>query len=221
MELIIGKNILKANDKIAASNQARLNAAAVFGVNIIGSPGCGKTTLLEALSRKLSQDVSFAVIEGDLATSRDAERMDALGVPVIQINTDGGCHLDASMVASAIDQIDLKPIELLLIENVGNLVCPSAYRLGEQLRIVVLSVAEGDDKVAKYPGTFKQADVLALNKMDLLSHVDYDLERVRSDLSKISPNMLTFELSAKSGLGMDHLARWLKEKCKNFQADQT
>ena len=212
MEIIVAKEILKANDQIAGTNQEKLVNAGVLGINIMGSPGSGKTTLLEILVPLLKNDLNFGVIEGDLATSRDAERLEFLQVPSVQINTGGACHLDAAMVASALTNIKLNDLDILFIENVGNLVCPSAYRLGEHLRLVVLSVAEGDDKVAKYPSIFGNIDAVIVNKTDLLPYTEYDMDRVRSDLKKITKEIPFFLLSARTGDRIDELAEWLKEQ---------
>ena len=177
MKIVAAKKLLKANDQLAEENRARFNAAGVFVVNIVGSPGCGKTTLLEDLLGKLKTRLAPAVIEGDLASSIDAERIDKLGVPVVQINTDGACHLDATMVAAAADGFDLAKIDLLVIENVGNLVCTAGFDLGEHLRVVILSVSEGDDKIAKYPTIFQKSDALLITKTDLLKYSNFSVER--------------------------------------------
>ena len=175
MKIVAAKSILKANDQLAAENRARFDAAGVFCVNVVGSPGCGKTTLLEAVLASLPPHIAPAVIEGDIAGSIDAQRIEALGLPVVQINTDGACHLDANMIASAADGLDLEQLNLLMIENVGNLVCTAGFDLGERLRIVILSVSEGDDKAVKYPAIFQSADALAVTKIDLLPHSDFRL----------------------------------------------
>lgn len=216
MKIVIAKKILTANDEIAADNLARLDRAGVYCINILGSPGAGKTSLLEKLAAPLAKKLRLGVIEGDLATSRDAERIDALGIPTVQINTEGGCHLDANMVKTALDSLALDDLDLLLIENVGNLVCPSGYRLGERHRIAVLSVAEGDDKVAKYPTMFQRVDTLVVNKIDLLPHVDYDLKRVYTDVQKIAPKIKMLEISARTSEGIESVAEWLTQKREEF-----
>jgi len=216
MKIVIAKKILAANDEIAADNLARLDQAGVYCVNTLGSPGAGKTSLLEKLAEPLAQKLRFGVIEGDLATSRDAERIEVLGIPTVQINTVGGCHLDANMVKTALDSLALDSLDLLLIENVGNLVCPSSYRLGERHRIVVLSVAEGDDKVAKYPTMFQRVDTLVVNKIDLLPHVDYDLKHVYTDVQKIAPEIKMLEVSARTSEGIASVAEWLIQKQGEF-----
>ena len=164
---------MKANQQLAAENRARFDAAGVYVVNVVGSPGCGKTTLLEGLFAELRGRLRPAVIEGDIAGAIDAERIQALGLPVVQINTDGACHLNANMIASAVGEFELGGVDLLAIENVGNLVCTAGFDLGEHLRIVVLSVSEGDDKAVKYPAIFQGSDALVITKTDLLPHSNF------------------------------------------------
>ena len=212
MEIVIAKDILKANDQIAEENRLKLDQADVYCVNFLGSPGSGKTTLLEAIAPHITNQSPFGVIEGDLATSRDAERIETLGVPAIQINTGGGCHLDANMVGSALKNLNLNNLDLLFIENVGNLVCPAGFRLGERLRVVVLSVTEGDDKIAKYPTMFSAVNALVVNKIDLLPYLDFDLNKIKSDINVVAPNIDIFSLSAKTGEGAADFAEWLVQK---------
>jgi hydrogenase nickel incorporation protein HypB len=211
MELVLAQKVLKANDQLAQNNRARLDAGGTYAVNLLGSPGAGKTTLLEAALPLLQARLKVAVIEGDLATSRDAERIEKAGAPAVQINTGGGCHLDAGMVASALDSLDAA-LDLLFVENVGNLVCTAGFDLGERLRVVVLSVAEGDDKVEKYPPMFTGIDAVALNKIDLLPHVDFDVEKTRANLRRLSPDARVFELSARTGAGIAEFADFLVER---------
>jgi hydrogenase nickel incorporation protein HypB len=212
MKIVAATKILKANDKLADENRVALDAAGVFGVNIVGSPGCGKTTMLEALFAKLGDKLALGVIEGDIASSIDAERIDALGVPVVQINTDGACHLDAAMISAAADDLDLNAIDLLAVENVGNLVCTAGFDLGEHLRLVLLSVPEGDDKIAKYPAIFQGSDALVVTKTDLLPHFDFKVDRVAADMKHLAPEARVFEISATTGHGMDDLGGWLLER---------
>jgi hydrogenase nickel incorporation protein HypB len=212
MKIVAAKKILKANDQLAEDNRRRLDAAGVFGVNIVGSPGCGKTTLLETLFAQFGEKVALAVIEGDIASSIDAERIDALGVPVVQINTDGACHLDATMIQAATDNFDLPKLDMLMIENVGNLVCTAGFDLGEHLRIALLSVPEGDDKIAKYPAIFRGSDALVITKVDLLPHFDFDVDRLKADMKALAPEAPVFELSARVGTGMEEIAGWLGER---------
>jgi hydrogenase nickel incorporation protein HypB len=209
MQIVLAKRILHANDRIAQDNRGKFDAAGVLAVNVLGSPGAGKTALLEAILPILGERCRAAVIEGDLATSRDAERIEAVGVPCVQINTDGGCHLDAGMVASAMDALDLAALDVLFIENVGNLVCTAGFDLGESLRIVVLSVAEGDDKVEKYPPMFSGVDAVFLNKIDLLPHTDFDPERVQENLRRLSPEASILRVSARTGEGVGACAEWI------------
>jgi len=212
VKIVTAQNILKANDQLAEENRARLRAAGVFGVNLLGSPGAGKTTLLEALFRQLRGRARPAVIEGDIAGTIDAERIDALGVPVVQINTGGACHLDASMVASAMRQFELPSIDLLVVENVGNLVCPAAFDLGENLRIVVLSVSEGDDKAVKYPAIFQGSHALFITKIDLLPYTNFDPQRITADMQRLAPEAAIFQVSALKGDGIAAAADWLAAK---------
>jgi len=213
MKIVAAKKILKANDQLAAENRARFDDAGVFGVNVVGSPGAGKTTLLEALFSHLKGRLNPAVIEGDIAGSIDADRMEKIGVPVVQINTDGACHLDANMIASAARELDLKGIDLLAIENVGNLVCTAGFDLGEHLRVVVLSTSEGDDKAAKYPAIFQGSDALFITKTDLIPHLNFDAERITADMKRLAPEAAVFQVSATGGQGIPSAAQWLAEKC--------
>ena len=214
MKIVAAKKILKANDQLAEENRARFGAAGVFAVNLVGSPGSGKTTLLEALFARLEGRLAPAVIEGDIAGSIDAERIDAMGVPVVQINTEGACHLDANMIAAATQEFDFEPVDVLVIENVGNLVCTAGFDLGEHLRIDVLSVPEGDDKLAKYPAIFQGSDALVIAKTDLLAHIDFDVDRVVSDMKRLAPKADIFQVAALKGDGVPALAEWLDAKCR-------
>ncbi|MGA2033305.1 MAG: hydrogenase nickel incorporation protein HypB [Thermoguttaceae bacterium] len=214
MKIVAAKSILKANDQLAAENHARFDAAGVFTVNVVGSPGCGKTTLLEALFARFQGTVTPAVIEGDIAGSIDAERIQALGIPVVQINTDGACHLDANMIARAAAELDLERMDLLIIENVGNLVCTAGFNLGEHLRIVVLSVSEGDDKAVKYPAIFQGSHALFITKIDLLPHSNFSTARIMADMKRLAPAAEIFQVSAVTGDGIAGAAQWLAAKCR-------
>lgn len=213
MKVEIGVKALGANERQADLNRRRLLEAGWVAVNLLSSPGSGKTSLIEAVLPRLRARCDVAVVEGDVETARDADRVAGAGGRAVQIETRGACHLDARMVSRALDELDLgRPQRgwgLLLIENVGNLVCPAEYLLGEELRVVLLSTPEGDDKVAKYPEVFRTADVVVLNKMDLAPHLDFRLERVREDLQAVHPGVPVFPLSARSGEGVDPWLDWL------------
>lgn len=214
MKIVAAKKILKANDQLAAENRAQCEAAGVFAVNVVGSPGAGKTTLLEALFAHLKGRIKPAVIEGDIAGSIDADRMEKIGVPVVQINTDGACHLDAVMIASAAKEFDLADVDMLVIENVGNLVCTAGFDLGEHLRIIVLSTSEGDDKAVKYPAIFQGSDALFITKTDLLPHLNFNIERITADMKRLAPDAPVFQVSALHGDGIPAAAEWLAEKLR-------
>ena len=212
MKIVAAKKLLKANDQLAEENRAKFNAAGVLCVNLVGSPGCGKTTLLEGLFAAVRGRIRPAVIEGDIAGSIDAQRMEAIGVPVVQINTDGACHLDAAMIAAAMTDLDLQAIDLLVIENVGNLVCTAGFDLGERVRVAALSVTEGDDKVVKYPAIFQGSDAVAITKMDLVALTNFRPQRVFDDVARLAPEAPVFPVSAIKGDGLDKLADWLLGK---------
>ena len=188
---------------------------------MVGSPGSGKTTLLEALFAHLKGRLKPAVIEGDIAGSIDADRMEKIGVPVVQINTDGACHLDADMIAIANQELDLAAVDLLVIENVGNLVCTAGFDLGEHLRIVVLSTSEGDDKAVKYPAIFQGSDALFITKIDLLPHLNFNVERITADMKRLAPEAPVFQVSALHGDGIPAAAEWLAERMPNESVDRT
>ena len=214
MEIQVMKNILGENDRIAAENQAMFKDKGVYVLNLMGSPGAGKTSVLEKTMEHLKDKLSLAVIEGDLFTSKDAERIDKYGVPVIQINTAGGCHLDAAMVQKAAASLDLAALDLLIVENVGNLVCPAEFAVGEQEKAVVLSVTEGADKPLKYPLMFKEAAVALLNKVDLLPYCDFDMQGARDDITALHPGIEVMEVSCTKGDGIAEWCRWLEERAK-------
>jgi hydrogenase nickel incorporation protein HypB len=219
MKIVSATKILKANDQLAAGNRARFASHGVLAVNLVGSPGAGKTTLLEGLFRQFGPRVSPAVIEGDIAGRIDADRMERIGVPVVQINTEGMCHLDAQMVAAAADGIDCSRANMLFIENIGNLVCTAGFDLGEHLRIVALSVPEGDDKIVKYPAIFRRSNALAITKIDMLPYCSFDIQRVRNDMTRLAPGAEVFEVSALRGTGLAPLAEWLAAvRAKTFPA---
>jgi hydrogenase nickel incorporation protein HypB len=208
----VRQNVLATNDGYAKANRERLDASKTVAFNLISSPGAGKTTLLESTIRKLGNTVPLAVIEGDLQTDRDAARIRETGAQVYQINTGEGCHLDAHMVGHAMDHLTIPKRGVLFIENVGNLVCPASFELGEAYRVVVLSVAEGDDKVEKYPSSFRRADLLIINKVDLIDHVDFSIEQCRETMKALNPKALVLELSARTGTGIDDFCEWVRSK---------
>ena len=222
MKIDVKQDLLSLNNAVAAENRALFNSKNVFAINIMGSPGAGKTTLLERLITQINDDAVMAVIEGDLATARDAQRIAAHNVPVIQINTDGGCHLDAEMIAKVVKGFHLDQTDLLLIENVGNLVCPATYDLGEDLRMVVLSITEGEDKPGKYPIAFMEADIVILNKMDLNDYLDTDTDNLIADIVNIKPQIKIFPTSCRNGkiTGIDELAAYIIEAVKIKKQDK-
>ena len=209
MEVRVMKNILGANDQVAAENRAMFAEKGVYVLNLMGSPGSGKTSVLEKTMERLKDKVRMAVIEGDLFTSKDAERIDRHGVPVIQINTAGGCHLDAPMLQQVAPQLDLDSLDLLIVENVGNLVCPAEFAVGENEKAVVLSITEGADKPMKYPLIFKESAVAVLNKVDLLPYCDFDMAAATEDILTLHPGMKVIEASCAKGEGIEEWCEWL------------
>ena len=212
MEIKLMKNILGANDEIAALNRKMFSARGVVVMNLLGSPGSGKTTLLEKTLAHLDDKIKIAVIEGDLFTAKDAERIERAGVEVIQINTAGGCHLDAPMIRNACDSLNLDAIDLLIVENVGNLVCPAEFDIGENFKATVLSITEGDDKPLKYPLIFKESEVVLLNKIDLLPFTNFNLQTAREDLTTLHPTIKIFETSCTKETGLDDWTEFLLER---------
>jgi hydrogenase nickel incorporation protein HypB len=204
--------ILEANDRMAGEVRKRLAAAGVRAINLISSPGAGKTSLLEATIPRLASRMRVGVVVGDVATTRDAERIAALGVPAVQITTQamgGACHLEAAAVRLALDRLDLSKLDLLVVENVGNLVCPAEFDVGEEAKVTLLSVTEGEDKPLKYPRTFRVSSLAVITKMDLVPHLRFDLEALRRNLRKVHPKLPVLELSAQTGQGMDAWLDWL------------
>ena len=209
------KNILGENDKIAEENRKLFSDKKVFVINLMGSPGSGKTSLLEKTIAKLKDKIKMAVIEGDLFTAKDAERIENHNVPVIQINTAGGCHLDAPMVKRAAESLNLDELDLIIVENDGNLVCPAEFDVGENVKVVVLSITEGDDKPLKYPLIFKESAVAILNKIDILKFTNFNLESAREDLTTIHPNIKIIETSCTDDTGINDWCEWLKNSVSN------
>lgn len=211
MKITLRTDVLTNNNKAAEYNRELFMSSKTLVINLMSSPGAGKTTLLEETVRHLSGKYRIAVIEGDLATERDADRIRALGAKAVQINTHGGCHLDARMVAATLPEFDLEETDILFIENVGNLVCPSGYDLGQQHKVAVLSVPEGNDKIPKYPTMFMRTELVLLNKVDLLPYLDFDVEEARQDLEGINPDSSMLSVSAKTKEGLDQWFRWIEE----------
>jgi hydrogenase nickel incorporation protein HypB len=202
---------LDANERLAAQYRQRFAQAGVKVLNLISSPGSGKTTLLEQTLKRLRGRLNVGVIEGDIQTTEDAQRVAACGVKAVQIETQGACHLDGNMLGGALDAFDLDSLDLLIIENVGNLVCPVEFDLGEHMKLAVLSVTEGDDKPSKYPHLFSAAGVLVVNKIDLLPYLDCDLDRIHDTCRALNPDIKIFDLSCRSGQGLDPWVDWLED----------
>ncbi len=215
MKVKVVTNILEANDRIAAENKKRFDDAGVFVMNMMSGPGAGKTSLLERTIQDLSAKIRIGVIEGDIAGADDAERIDKLGIPVVQINTGGGCHLDANMITGVLEDLPpLKDLDLLIIENVGNLVCPAEFKLGEHMKAMLLSVAEGHDKPLKYPQMFQESSALVLNKIDLLPYTDTDIGKIRKDSLSLNPDLKIFEVSCRTGQGIAAWTDWVRTLVK-------
>ena len=208
-KVTIAQNILAVNEHVAEKIRQELTSRGIRTLNFMSSPGAGKTTLLERTIERLRDRLDIGVIEGDVETSADAQRIEAAGAQTVQINTRGACHLEAHMIREALAGLELAEIDLLIIENIGNLVCPADWDLGEDLRIVVVSTTEGDDKPAKYPQMFAVAEVMVVNKLDLLPYVDYDMQKVRQQALAINPHLRIFELSCRTGEGLDAWCEWL------------
>lgn len=210
--LEIEKDILSTNELQAAKNRGYFEAKNIFALNLVSSPGSGKTSLLERTLQDLKERIPFYVIEGDQQTQNDAKRIDALNVPVMQINTGKGCHLESDMVYDAVKKLKMNDDSVLMIENVGNLVCPSMFDLGESKRVVIISTTEGEDKPIKYPDMFHTADICVINKIDLVPYLDFDMEQLKNYALQVNPNLKFFELSAKTGEGMEPWYDWINEQ---------
>lgn len=209
MKITVVKNILEANERIAEENRKLFQEKHVTVINLMSSPGAGKTSLLERTIDTLGNRIRIGVVEGDIESTQDAERISKKGVQVVQINTGGACHLDGNMVRDALPAFDLSKLDLLVVENVGNLVCPAEFNMGEDHKVMILSVAEGDDKPAKYPLMFHESSVLLINKVDLLPYVDCSVERIKEVSLGIHPKLEVFEISCKTGEGIDRWSEWL------------
>ena len=220
MKISVVRDILEANDRIAQQNRALFNENNLLVLNLMSSPGAGKTSLLERTISALKEDLKIGVIEGDIQSSQDAERIAQTGIPVVQINTGGACHLDGNMIRDTFGEFSFKDLDLLVVENVGNLVCPAEFKVGEDFKAMILSVAEGDDKPAKYPLMFYESSVLLINKIDLLPYVDCSVEKIKEDSLKINPDLAIFEVSCKTGEGIEGWYNWVRERAKDKEVSQ-
>jgi len=218
MKVSVVKNILEANERIAKQNRDLFDQKGLTVMNLMSSPGAGKTTLLEKTIDALKDHFNLGVIEGDIQSSQDAERIANKGVPAVQINTGGACHLDGNMIRDTFEEFDFDKLDLLVVENVGNLVCPAEFKVGEDFKAMILSVTEGDDKPSKYPLMFHESSVLLINKIDLLPYVDCSIEKIREESLKINPKLTIFEISCKTGQGLDNWFQWLKETVEQRKA---
>ena len=216
--IALESDVLARNDKLAAGNREYLRSRGILALNLVSSPGSGKTTLLERTIRDLRGEIVMSVIEGDQQTRRDAERISATGAPVVQVNTGAGCHLDSQMVARALEQLEVPDESLLFIENVGNLVCPALFDLGEAAKVVIISVTEGEDKPEKYPHMFRAASLCLINKTDLLPYLRFDVTACREMAARVNPDLEFIELSAVSGEGVGRWYEWLRHRRKGLSA---
>jgi len=212
--ITVGEKILGANEEKAKVNKKRLDKFGILTINIMSSPGAGKTSLILSTIKHLREKTRIAVIEGDVASSIDAEKVNALGIPVVQINTAGGCHLDANMVESGLNSLPLEDTDLLFIENVGNLICPNNYALGEDIKLMIASLPEGDDKPYKYPAMFADTDVVLLNKTDLEPYLDFNIDAFKKVVTGLNPDVIIFPVSCKTGAGLEVWFSWLESALK-------
>ncbi|HJS20978.1 MAG TPA: hydrogenase nickel incorporation protein HypB [Anaerolineales bacterium] len=209
-KISVVEKILSANDLLAEMNRKKIEQAGVFSLNLLASPGAGKTSLIEQTLKCLSGELRVAVIDGDIATSIDADRASAAGATAIQINTGGECHLDAFMLKSALQQLDLAQFDLLIIENVGNLICPANFQLGTHKSVLIASVPEGDDKPYKYPGMYRGVDALVINKIDLLPYIPFKMDYFRTGVEILNPGVVTFPVSCQTQKGLEEWVTWIK-----------
>lgn len=216
MRIAVVKNILDANSRIAQENRKLFDSNGLAVINLMSSPGAGKTTLLEQMGNHFQGKLSIGVIEGDIQTTLDAERVAAAGLQAVQIETDGACHLDANMIQNALADLDLGDLDLLVVENVGNLVCPAEFDVGEGHKVMMLSVTEGDDKPFKYPLMFKESRVLLISKIDLLPHLRCDINKIKEAARSINPDLIIFEISSYTGQGLDDWHSWVQEQVKSL-----
>jgi hydrogenase nickel incorporation protein HypB len=217
MKIQVVKNILDANDRMASDLRNLFNEEKIYVINLMSSPGAGKTSLVECTILALRNLYRIAVIEGDIQDTFDADRVAALGIPAVQINTGGACHMDANMVREALPALNLEAVDLLIVENVGNLVCPAEFRIGENAKIMILSTPEGSDKPAKYPLMFQESAAMIINKTDLLPYVDFDLEKARRAARGLNKDLQIFEVSCKNGKGIDQWISWLTAQIDSFR----
>jgi hydrogenase nickel incorporation protein HypB len=215
MKITVVRDMLEANERIARQNREIFDENNLMVINLMSAPGSGKTILLERSIDALKDEIRMGIIEGDIQSSRDAERVARKGVPTVQINTGSACHLDGNMIRDTFKDFDFRSLQLLVVENVGNLVCPAEFNIGEHYKIMMLSVTEGDDKPAKYPLMFRISKVLLINKIDLLPYVDCSIERIEEESKKINPDLIIFRISCKTGEGLNDWYSWLREKIKN------
>ena len=208
----IQEEILKDNNEMSKMLRARYAESGTFVVNLMSSPGAGKTSTIIETVRRLGDDIKAAVIEGDVTSTVDAEKMDAVGIPVVQINTGGSCHIDSAMIEQTLDTFDATPFDLVIVENVGNLVCPAEFEVGEDVRVMILSIPEGHDKPKKYPLMFTETEACILNKMDLLPYTDFDMDEFEQSVRSLNPNTTIFPVSMKTGEGLDPWVAWLKKR---------
>jgi hydrogenase nickel incorporation protein HypB len=213
-QISVVEKILSANDRVAESNRHLLDQAKIFSINLMASPGAGKTSLIELTVKTLSEGMKVAVIDGDIATNLDADRAAAAGATALQINTGGECHLDANMLQAALSQLELRQYDLLIVENVGNLVCPASFPLGTHKSILIASIPEGDDKPYKYPGMYRGVDALVINKTDLLPYVQFDMEFFSRGVEILNPGVITFPMSCRTGEGLPAFIDWLVQNVK-------
>ncbi len=214
MKVKVVTRILEANERIALENRRVFDAAGVYVINLMSGPGAGKTSLLEK-TLSLDTGLRIGVIEGDIAGTDDAERVERCGAATVQINTGGACHLDANMISEVLADMPLQDLDVLVIENVGNLVCPAEFKVGEDIKVMVLSIAEGHDKPLKYPLMFQESSALVLNKIDLLPHVDVDISKIRKDALSLNPKLEIFEISCRTGQGLADWVEWLKKQVRS------
>lgn len=212
MRVVVARDILDANSKIAAENRKIFTDHNLLTINLMSSPGAGKTSLLEELGKHFQDKLAIGVIEGDIQTTLDAERVAAVGIRAVQIETDGACHLDANMIQNAVRNIDLAGLDLLIIENVGNLVCPAEFDVGENHKVMMLSVTEGDDKPLKYPLMFKESEVLLISKVDLVPHLRCDVAKIKAAALAVNPRLEIIETSAYTGAGLEQWHAWVTER---------